>query len=169
MKHANQILHSLLALSLAAVCSGAVATESGVEGAGTVVDDTIVNTNWDAVVSATVTPDATFPPGNTYYCAVTCAATFENTTVFNDGNDANYYLGISKNGDFPPDASRRIISFPENTGLNDADWGPVATTYEFSGSGTTTFSCRARKVGNGDPIGNVTDASITASCSDHAW
>ncbi|MGH8527032.1 MAG: hypothetical protein ACREXY_23355, partial [Gammaproteobacteria bacterium] len=160
----------LLALSLAAVCSGAVATESGVQGAGTMVNDSIVNTNWDAVVSTTVTPDATFPAGNTYYCAVTCTATFQNTSYLDPGNDANYYLGISKNGELPPDASRRVISFPENVGgVDDADWGPIATTYLFSGSGTTTFSCRARKHVAADPTGIVENASITASCSDHRW
>ena len=172
MKHTKQILQSLLALSLV-VCSSAMATESGVAGASTTANVTVdSSTLWVSVISTLVTPDTTFPDNNTYHCAVTCAATFSNETVFQGNNDANYLFGINTSTAAPPSGSRRIVSFPENTGLDDADWGPVATTYLFTGrlgSTSTTFHCLARKVASSDPTGVVTDSSITIVCSDHLW
>lgn len=167
MKHTNQFF--LLALSLAAVCSGAVAKESGVEGASKEPDTSVgSSTLWATVASTVVTPDATFPSGGTYHCAVTCTATFQNLAV--SGNDAEYYLGLGTSTT-PASESRQVVSFKENTGeFDEANWGPIATTYLFPNlSGSKTFFCLAKKVSSSDPNGNVGRAAITAACSDHRW
>lgn len=153
----KRIFTSLLPVCLALVSFGAVA--DGVEGASTTGNTLVDSVNlWASLIST----QATIPAGSNA-CAVTCAATFINPGA---NTDANYELGIGNNSFVPHVTSRQIISFPEEeSGLDDHNWGPIATTTLFSGvSGTDTFRCLARRSDTDTDPTEVERASITVVC-----
>jgi hypothetical protein len=128
----------------------------GAGGSFATIDDAIVSTARDPLVTTTASLD----PGHMHTCVVIASA----ATRYDGGANGRYIFELLRNGVVVPGAVR-IIDFTDTAGVNDPNKAPVATNRTFSPlSGNQTFTFTARKDAAGNATLFVEESAISVIC-----
>jgi hypothetical protein len=158
-----RILFSIFVLTVALTLGAIPASaqqQSGVEGA-TAGLDLISGTALDELAFSIVTIPNT---GSTWHCVATCSAEVRIIS----GIDIDGRLALVHEASEVAGTDRKF-ELNDNPGVNDPEVKEVSTTGKVANlaAGSHRLSCRAAKVATADPNFNISDSSITVSCSDN--